>query len=193
MKSTDLGHFLNQNNIRNTTCKVKSAMWKYLLRNIGSGKNLQFTVHLKKNCLERSKDRTIYATGFTKRNGRPRRSCKGEENNIIDIEFWIICWYCRASLLHEKVETFFSHTESTFFVRHSSEYETSDNDRKVSRNSSCHVDLSASCIYFGSPFGRYPTFHTLTSVGRKKCFQYVKRMFPLFRAILIFNNSLIRT
>ena len=23
-------------------------------------------------------------------------------------------------------------------------------------------------IYFGSPFGRYPTFHTLTSVGRKK-------------------------
>ena len=28
-------------------------------------------------------------------------------------------------------------------------------------------------IYFGSPFGRYPTFHTLTSVGRKKAFQYV--------------------
>ena len=27
--------------------------------------------------------------------------------------------------------------------------------------------------------GRYPTFHTLTSVGRKICFQYVKRMFPL--------------
>ena len=24
----------------------------------------------------------------------------------------------------------------------------------------------------GSPFGRYPTFHTLTSVGRKKAFQY---------------------
>ena len=23
-------------------------------------------------------------------------------------------------------------------------------------------------IYFVSPFGRYPTFHTLTSVGRKK-------------------------
>ena len=47
---------------------------------------------------------------------------------------WIICWYCRTSLLHEKAETFFSHTESTFFVRHSSEYETSDNDRKVNRN-----------------------------------------------------------
>ena len=38
------------------------------------------------------------------------------------------------SLLHEKAETFFSHTESTVFVRHSSEYETSDNDRKASRN-----------------------------------------------------------
>ena len=23
-------------------------------------------------------------------------------------------------------------------------------------------------IYFGSPFGRFPTFHTLTSVGRKQ-------------------------
>ena len=27
-------------------------------------------------------------------------------------------------------------------------------------------------VNFGSPFGRYPTFHTLTSVGRKKAFQY---------------------
>ena len=50
--------------------------------------------------------------------------------------------------------------------------------------SSCHVNLSASGIYFGSPFGYYPTFHTLTSIGRKQYFQYVKRMFPLFRAIL---------
>ena len=33
-----------------------------------------------------------------------------------------------------KAETFFSRTGSTFFVRHSSEYKTSDNDRKVSRN-----------------------------------------------------------
>ena len=47
--------------------------------------------------------------------------------------------------------------------------------------SSCHVNLSASGIYFGSPFGCYPTFHTLTCVGRKQYFQYVKRMFPLFR------------
>ena len=38
-------------------------------------------------------------------------------------------------------------------------------------------------VYFGSPFGRYPTFHTLTSVGQKG-FQYAKRMFPLFRAIV---------
>ena len=41
---------------------------------------------------------------------------------------------CFISLLQEKAETFFSHTESTIFVRHSSEYETSDNDRKVSWN-----------------------------------------------------------
>ena len=34
----------------------------------------------------------------------------------------------------EKAEIFFSHIESTFFVRHLSEYETSDNNRKVSRN-----------------------------------------------------------
>ena len=27
-------------------------------------------------------------------------------------------------------------------------------------------------IFFGSPFGFYPTFHTLASVGRKKAFQY---------------------
>ena len=39
-------------------------------------------------------------------------------------------------------------------------------------------------IYFGSPFGRYPTFHTLTSAGRKKNCQYAKRMFPLSRAIV---------
>ena len=52
--------------------------------------------------------------------------------------------------------------------------------------SSCHVNLSGSGIYFGSPFGYYPTFHILTSVGRKQYFQYVKRMFPLFRAVVKF-------
>ena len=31
---------------------------------------------------------------------------------------------------------------------------------------SCHV-YPHLAIYFGSTFGRYPTFHTLTSVGRK--------------------------
>ena len=29
-------------------------------------------------------------------------------------------------------------------------------------------------IYFGSPFGRYPTFHTLTSVTRKYLFSMLK-------------------
>ena len=61
--------------------------------------------------------------------------------------------------------------------------------RKLPQYSSCHVNLSASGIYFGSPFGYYPTFHTLTSVGRKQYFQYVKRMFPLFRAIVKFCST----
>ena len=69
------------------------------------------------------------------------------------------CITYRTSLLHEKAETFFSHTESTVY------------------------------IYFGSPFGYYPTFHTLTSVGRKHYFQYVKRMFPLFLAIVKFCST----
>ena len=35
--------------------------------------------------------------------------------------------------------------------------------------------------YFGSPFGCYPTFHTLTSVGRKKAFfKYVKKCCRFF-------------
>ena len=38
-------------------------------------------------------------------------------------------------------------------------------------------------------FRRYPTFHTLTSVGRKKCFQYVKRMFLLFLAMMKFCST----
>ena len=43
-------------------------------------------------------------------------------------------------------------------------------------------------IYFGSPFGRYPTFYTPISVGRKT-FQYAKRMFPLFCAIVKFCST----
>ena len=96
-------------------------------------------------------------------------------------------------ILHEKAEKFFSHTESTAFVRHSSEYETSDNNPKASRNIyQMRIDsryTSASGIYFGSPLGCYPTFHTLTSVGRKQYFQYVKRIFPLFRAIVKFCST----
>ena len=38
------------------------------------------------------------------------------------------------SLQHEKAVPCFNHTEKLFFVRHSSEYETSDSDRKVNRN-----------------------------------------------------------
>ena len=39
--------------------------------------------------------------------------------------------HCIVSLLHEKAETFFSHTEGTVYIRHSSEYETSDNTNTV--------------------------------------------------------------
>ena len=39
-------------------------------------------------------------------------------------------------------------------------------------------------IYFSSPFGSYPTFHTLTSVVRKKLFQYVYKILPLFHAVV---------
>ena len=44
-------------------------------------------------------------------------------------------------------------------------------------------------IYFGYPFGHYPTFYTLMSVGRKKSFQYVKIMLPLFRAVVGFCST----
>ena len=42
-------------------------------------------------------------------------------------------------------------------------------------------------IYFGSPFGRYPTF--LTSVGRQKAFQQAYNMVPLFRAVVKFCST----
>ena len=36
---------------------------------------------------------------------------------------------------------------------------------------------------------RIATFHTLMSVGWKKCFQYLKRMYPLFRVIVKFCST----
>ena len=50
-------------------------------------------------------------------------------------------------------------------------------------NSSYHV-YPHLAIYFGSPFGRYLMFHTLTSVWRKKAYQYDQNMVPLFRAVV---------
>ena len=47
--------------------------------------------------------------------------------------------HCIVSLLHEKAETIFSHTENTFFVRHSSEYE-----KKLSV---CEKNVSAFSCY----------------------------------------------
>ena len=81
-------------------------------------------------------------------------------------------------------------------ILHSNYWQRTYNNKNSQINrtqySSCHVNLSASGIYFGSPFGRYPMFHTLTSVGRKQYFQYVKRMFPLFRAIVKFTDYMSR-
>ena len=88
-----------------------------------------------------------------------------------------------SSLQHEKAVPCFNHTEKLIFIRHSSEYETSDSDRKVNRNfwpdagtrdmmnsvahySSYHV-YPHLAKNFGSPLSRYPTFHTLKGVGRK--------------------------
>ena len=90
-------------------------------------------------------------------------------SQMLTIFFWNIyvktCNFidCKCQMLYLEITflywihwNFFSHTESTVFLRHSSEYET---------------------------------FHTLTSVGRKQYFQYVKRMFPLFRAIVKFCST----
>ena len=43
-------------------------------------------------------------------------------------------------------------------------------------------------IYFGSPFGHYPMFHTLTSAGRKKLSVYLKNVaaFSCFSDIFAF-------
>ena len=43
-----------------------------------------------------------------------------------------------------------------------------------------HVDLSASGYIFGLTFGRYPTIHTLTSVGRNSAFNMPKECFHFF-------------
>ena len=43
-------------------------------------------------------------------------------------------------------------------------------------------------IYFGSPFGHYPTLHTLTSVGRKS-FSVCLKMVPRFRAVVKFYST----
>ena len=76
------------------------------------------------------------------------------------IRFRELAQLYKASLQHEKAVPCFNHTEKLIFVQHSSEYETLDSDRKVNRN------LYLAEINLGSLFDRYPTFHTLTSVGR---------------------------
>ena len=43
-------------------------------------------------------------------------------------------------------------------------------------------------VYFGSPFDRFPAFHTLMSVGRKS-FQCAFKMFLLFCTIVKFYST----
>ena len=80
---------------------------------------------------------------------------------------------------------------------------TSDSDLKVNRN--IYLDavnvigrLDASyyinCIWIYVSVNLQVTirrFHTQMSVGRKKAFKYVKRMLPLFLAIIMFIHNII--
>ena len=50
------------------------------------------------------------------------------------IKFMIEISTIRTSLQHEKAVPCFRNTEKLIFVQHSSEYETSDSDRKVNLN-----------------------------------------------------------
>ena len=45
----------------------------------------------------------------------------------------IVCWYYRTLQQHDKAQHYFD-IPKAFFFRHSSEYKTSDSDRKVDRN-----------------------------------------------------------
>ena len=69
-----------------------------------------------------------------------RISCKNSFSSVmlklrlpVFLKCFLVCLYYRASIQHEKVATFF-HILKAFSVRHSSEYETLDRDRKMNRN-----------------------------------------------------------
>ena len=88
--------------------------------------------------------------------------------------------YCNST---KKRQHYFGILKA-FVVRHSSEYKTSDSDRKVNRNiypdtvtREPHLD-----IYFGQPFGHYSTSYT----SDDKSFQYATIMLPLFLAVAKF-------
>ena len=53
-----------------------------------------------------------------------------------------------------------------------------------------HITCIRIWLYLGSPVGRYLAFHTVTSVGRNKSFQYAQTMLPHFHAVVkIFNTN----
>ena len=51
---------------------------------------------------------------------------------------------------------------------------SSDTRQSMKRRITTERRAEIFLLCFGSPFGCYPTFHNLTSVGRKQYFQYVK-------------------
>ena len=55
---------------------VRSPFANGLLKKISSGTKRQLTVHLYRNCREKSKAPVRYSQGCSNKNGRPRRPCK---------------------------------------------------------------------------------------------------------------------
>ena len=84
-------------------------------------------------------------------------------NNLLVLLNFIIARKSGNNLQHTE-STFSSHTHQS--MKHVVGISAHWPNLVANRTQyfSCHVNISAS----GIPFGRYPTFHTLMSVGRKK-------------------------
>lgn len=76
-----LFHLFSANRTNVVMWAKSRARWKYRLKNTSSGRKRQFTVHLNRNCLPKSNAWLTYPTGFTKRNGSPNTSWKGEKQS----------------------------------------------------------------------------------------------------------------
>ena len=114
--------------------------------------------------------RTVHGTNLV----RPYHSC-------ITFTTWSNEYTRVKSIIHKSIHIYYVNLQQNFriakksgiifsaywkyfFVRHSSEYGTSDNSQ------------TPNGTYY-SLFGYYPTFHNLTSVGRKSTFSMLKICF----------------